>query len=328
VDADPILYLSRDDVAGVGVGMDEVVAVVDEAMREKGHGRAVMPPKLSLHGEAGAFSQVMAAALPGLGGLGVKWVTIVPANAAAGLPAVNGLIVVNDPATGLPAAIVDASLITAWRTGASVAVATRYLARADVECVGVVGCGVQARAAVDALAVVLPGMRAVRCFDIFGGASASFVDELQGRHPDVEFAVCGEARAVPRGCGVVVSAITMRDEVEPPLGAGLLDEGALAVALDYDAAWSSAAMAECGRFFCDDAAQVLAARAAGPRLGGIPEAIAGDLGELAAGVVQGRRDAAERLFCMNLGVAVEDVVTARLVVARARERGVGLRLPR
>jgi alanine dehydrogenase len=155
VDADPILYLSRDDVAGAGVGMHEVVAAVDEALREKGHGRAAMPPKLSLHGEEGAFSQVMAAALPGLGGLGVKWVTIVPANAAAGLPAVNGLIVVNDPATGLPAAIVDASLITAWRTGASVAVAARYLARDDADRVGIVGCGVQARAAVDALAVVL-----------------------------------------------------------------------------------------------------------------------------------------------------------------------------
>ena len=328
MDADPILYLSRDDVAGVGVRMDEVVAVVDEAMREKGHGRVVMPPKLSLHGEEGAFSQVMAAALPGLGGLGVKWVTIVPANAAAGLPAVNGLIVVNDPATGLPAAIVDASLVTAWRTGASVAVAARYLARADVECVGVVGCGLQARSAVEALAVVLPELRRVRCFDVFGGASASFVDELQKRHPELEFTVCAEACEVPRGCGVVVSAITMRDEVEPPLDAGLLDQGALAVALDYDAAWSPAAMAECGRFFCDDTAQVLATRAAGPRLGGIPAAIAGDLGELAAGVVQGRRDAAERLFCLNLGVAVEDVATAQLVVERARARGVGLKLPR
>ncbi len=186
----------------------------------------------------------------------------------------------------------------------------------------------QARAAVDALVVVLPGLRAVRCFDVLGGASASFVGELRRRHPDLESTVCGEAHQVPRDCGVVVSAITMRDEVEPPLGAGLLEEGALAVALDYDAAWTAAAMAECGRFFCDDTAQVLAARAAGPRLGGIPEAIAGDLGELAAGVAQGRRDAAERLFCMNLGVAVEDVATARLVLEHAHARGAGLELPR
>jgi len=328
VSEDTILYLTRDDVAGLGIGMDEVVTAVDDALREKGLGHAVTPPKLSLHGEGGAFSQVMAAALPAVGGLGVKWVSIVPANAAAGLPTVSGLIVVNDPVDGLPEAVMDAALVTAWRTGASAGVAARYLARADTGCVGVVGCGVQARAAVDALAVVLPELRAVRCFDVVEQAAARFVDDLQARHAGLEFDVCRGADDTPRGAGVVVSAVTMRDGAKPVLDAGLLEEGALAVALDYDAAWSAAAMAECVRFFCDDTAQVLATRAAGPRLQGIPGTIAGDLGELAAGLVPGRQDDAERLFCMNLGVAVEDVITARLVLARARERGVGARLPR
>lgn len=323
-----ILYLTRADVASLGIGMDEVVAAVDEAFREKGAGRVVAPPKLSLHGDAGAFSQVMAAALPGLGGLGVKWVTIVPANAASGLPTVNGLIVVNDPADGLPEAVVDASLITAWRTGASAGVAARYLARADAGCVGVVGCGVQARGAVDALAVVLPRLRAVRCFDVVPDASRRFVADLQARHPGMESCVCAAPEEAARGADVVVSAITMRDDAGPVLDAGALDEGALAVALDYDAAWSPAAMAACARFYCDDTAQVLATKQHGPRLQGIPEAIAGDLGDLAAGAVPGRQHDGERLFCMNLGVAIEDVVTARLVLARARRDGVGLRLPR
>jgi ornithine cyclodeaminase/alanine dehydrogenase len=308
--------------------MDDVVAAVEEALAEKGRGVAVVPPKLSLSGEAGAFSQVMAAALPAVGGLGVKWVSIVPANAAAGLPTVNGLIVVNDPVDGMPEAVMDAGLITAWRTGASAGVAARYLARADADCVGVVGCGVQARAAVDALAVVLPGLRAVRCFDVVEQAAARFAEDVGARHPGVESTICREAGEAPCGAGVVVSAITMRDAAEPPLGAGLLEEGALAVALDYDAAWDAAAMAECRRFFCDDTTQVLATKERGSRLQGIPATIAGDLGELAAGLVEGRRDAAERLFCMNLGVAVEDVATARLVLARARQRGAGIKLPR
>ncbi len=323
-----ILYLTRDDVGSLGLGMGEVVAAVEDALRAKGLGEAVMPPKLSLHGEAGAFSQVMAAALPASGGLGVKWVTVVPGNAAVGLPVVNGVIVVSDPATGLPVAVMDASLVTAWRTGASVAVAARHLARKDADCVGVLGCGVQARAAVDALAVVMPALRAVRCFDVVAQAAARFAADLERRHPGIEVEVCAAAHEIARGAGVVVSAITMTDEVRPPLGAGLLEEGALAVALDYDAAWSAAAMAACDRFFCDDTAQVLATRAAGVRLQGIPARIAGDLGELAAGRADGRRDPAERLFCLNLGVAVEDVATARLVLARARERGIGRALPR
>ena len=322
-----LLYLSRTDLESLGIGMDEVVAAVDAGCRAKGRGEVVMPPKLSLHGKGGAFSQVMAASLPDAGGLGVKWVTVFPGNAALGLPLINGLVMVSDPATGLPAAVMDAGLVTAWRTGASVGVAARYLARADVECIGVLGCGAQGRSSVRALAAVLPGLRAVRCHDAVPRAAKAFVEELEEDLPALEFAVCAEAAEVPGGSGVVVTAITMTDDVRAPLGAGLLESGSLAVALDYDAAWSASAMAECERFFCDDTAGVLATKAAGVRLAGIPGEIAGDLGELAAGSVAGRRTADERLFCLNLGMAVEDIVTAGLALARARELGVGRELP-
>ena len=322
-----LLYLSHTDLDSLGIGMDEVVAAVDAGCRAKGRGEVVMPPKLSLHGEEGAFSQVMAASAPGAGGLGVKWVTVFPGNAALGLPLINGLVVVSDPATGLPAAVMDAGLVTAWRTGASVGVAARYLARQGVECAGVLGCGAQGRSSVRALAVVLPGLRTVRCYDAVPAAAESFARELREELPALAFAVCAAAAEVPLGAGVVVTAITMTDDVRAPLGAGLLEPGALAVALDYDAAWSAEAMAACARFYCDDTAGVLATKAAGVRLAGIPGRVAGDLGELAAGRVAGRRSADERLFCLNLGMAVEDIVTAGLALARARELGVGRELP-
>jgi len=269
----------------------------------------------------------MAAALPALGGLGVKWLTIVPANEAAGLPTVNGLMVVNDPVDGLPEAVVDASLITAWRTGASVGVAARFLARPDAAGIGVIGCGVQGRAAVDALTVVLPGLRVVRCYDVVAQAAARFARGVRSAHRGLAVHVCATPDEAARGADVIVSAVTMGD-AEPFLGPDTLTDGTLAVALDYDAAWSPAAMAACDRFYCDDTAQVLATKAHGPRLQRIPDTVAGDLGELAVGAVEGRRDETERLFCMNLGIAIEDVATARLVLARARERGTGLRLPR
>ena len=325
--APTLLYLCRDDVESLGIGIAEVVAAVDAGCRARGRGEVVMPPKLSLHAEGGAFSQVMPASLPTAGGLGVKWVTVFPGNAARGLPLVNGLIVAGDPQTGLPAAVMDAAAITAWRTGASVGVAARYLARPDAECVGVLGCGVQARSSVRALATVLPEMRSVRCHDTVPAAAATFVEELRAELRGIEFTSCAAPADVPRGAGVVVTAITMTDDVRAPLGVGLLDPGSLAVALDYDAAWSTAAMAECDRFFCDDTATALATKAAGVRLAGISGDIAGDLGELAAGRVEGRRDEGERLFCLNLGMALEDVVTAGLVLARARELGVGRELP-
>jgi ornithine cyclodeaminase/alanine dehydrogenase len=322
-----LLYLSRADLASLGVTMTEVVDAVDAACRAKGEGKAVMPPKLTLHGEGGAFSQVMAASLPGEGALGAKWVTLFPGNRALGLPVTNGLVVLGDPRTGLPVAVMDAATVTAWRTGASVGVAARYLARPRADRVGVLGCGVQARAAVSALAAVLPGLRHVACHDAVPQAADAFARELGAAFPHVRLSVRARPEEVAAGAAVVLSAITMTEDDHPPLHAGLLEPGGLAVALDYDAAWAPEAMAECDRFFCDDTAGVLATRAAGARLAGIPGEIAGDLGELAAGRVRGRRDDAERLFCLNLGMAAEDVVTARLALDRARALGVGRLLP-
>ena len=332
-----LLYLARADLESLGMTMLEVVDAVDAGCAAKGRGEVVMPPKLSLHGEGDAYSQVMAAAVaggPGAGGgqvaadgLGAKWVTVFPQNASRGMPVTNGLVVLSDPATGLPSAVMDAATITAWRTGASVGVAARYLARPDVTTVGVLGCGVQARASVRALAAVLPGLREVRCHDAVVAAGEAFVADLGTGLPDVCFATSAAPEDVVNGSGVVVTAVTMTADVRPPLGAGLLEPGALAVALDYDAGWSPGAMAACDRFFCDDVATVRATQAAGVRLAGVPGTIAGDLGDLAAGLVAGRERPDERLFCLNLGMALEDVVTGELALRRAREAGVGQVLP-
>ena len=84
------------------------------------------------------------------------------------------------------------------------------------------------------------------------------------------------------GADVVVTAIPM-DGGRPPLDAGLLGRGALAVALDYDAAWTAAAMAECDRLVTDDRSQTLATKAAGAHLASLP-AIDADLGAVVAGL--------------------------------------------
>ena len=320
-----LLYLSRADVAALGLSMAEVVAAVEEGCRLKGEGAVAMPPKMTLAGEGDAFAQAMAAWLRGAEA-GVKWVTVVPANRARGREAVNGLLVLSDGESGLPLAVMDAALVTALRTGASVAVAARFLARPDVARVGVLGCGVQGRRAVEALRVVLPGLAVVRCHDPDPEAVAALAAVCEGLTPPLRLEVCGRATEVGCGAGVVVTAITM-GAGPPPLDETVLEPGALAVALDYDAAWTPAAMRSCDRFFCDDAAAVVATKAAGRRLAGVPETIAGDLGDLATGRVPGRRDGQERLFCLNLGMAIEDVVTARLVLGRARERGLGTTLP-
>lgn len=149
---------------------------------------------------------------------------------------------------------------------------------------------------------MLPGLRVIRCYDIVTQAGARFARGVRSAHPGLAVHVCATPDKAARGADVIVSAVTMGD-AEPFLGPDTLTDGALAVALDYDAAWSPAAMAACDRFYCDDTAQVLATKAHDPHLQRIPDTVAGDLGELAVGAVEGRRDETERLFCMNLDIA-------------------------
>jgi len=89
----------------------------------------------------------------------------------------------------------------------------------------------------------------------------------------------------------------------------------------------SQVMTECDRFVVDDTAQAQATKAAGVRLSGIPARMHADLGELASGVKVGRERPDERIFCMNLGVAIEDVAVGSLAYRRALETGRGRHLP-
>ena len=86
-------------------------------------------------------------------------------------------------------------------------------------------------------------------------------------------------------------------------------------------------MRECDKFCSDDVRQLLATQEHGVYFGGIPEAIYADLGELAAGLKPGRENAGERIFSMNMGIAVDDMVTAKVLYELAKLRGAGTRRP-
>ena len=129
-----ILYLSDADVRAAGLGLAEVEAAVKAVLAAKAAGSAVMKPKLSLHssghGDGGVLFLAAAGVLaePAYGG--VKWVGVADAQ-KSGLPHIAGTVLLNDAATGMPVAILDARWITGVRTAAITAVAARRLARPE-----------------------------------------------------------------------------------------------------------------------------------------------------------------------------------------------------
>ncbi|MEZ5126177.1 MAG: ornithine cyclodeaminase family protein [Thermoleophilia bacterium] len=322
-----LVYLSRADVESLGMTMAEVLDAVDQGFAAKGRGETEMPPKPGVHTRPDCFIHAMPAYVREPEVAGLKWVSGYPPNVAKGLPYISGLLVLNDCETGIPLAVMDCAWVTAMRTGASAGISAKYLARPQSSAAAIIGCGVQARTSLMALVETLPELRDVHCYDLFPQATRSFVDQMSALFPHLRFSLHDAAASAARSADVVVTAIPIVVHPEPDLDAGDLRSGGLAVSLDYDSAWTSAAMKECDKFCSDDIGQLLSTKEHGVYFGGIPEAIHADLGELAARLKPGRETEDERIFSMNMGIAVDDMVTARVLYQRALESGAGVRLP-
>ena len=321
-----LLYLSRADVEALGVTMKDVLDAVEEGFRLKGEGKTEMPPKPGIHPSGDAFIHAMPAYVQGVEAAGLKWVSGYPQNLEKGLPYITGLLVLNDPQTGIPIAVMDCAWITAMRTGASVGVAARHFGRPNGAIAAFLGCGVQARTSLLALFETMPSLREVRCHDVNRTATANFIGEMSAKLPGLQFTVCDSPRELAQRADVVVTAIPIVKEPTPPMEEGMLEEGALAVSLDYDSAWTPGAMAACDRFIADDVDQLLATKAHHVFFRGIPATIHADLGDVAARKRPGRQHDKETIFCMNMGIAIDDMVTAKLLYERAMATGAGVRL--
>ena len=154
------LLLTQSDVRSL-VTMDRAVAAVEAAFAAHGRGETLMPTKvyIELDKHCGDF-RAMPAYLDGAAGL--KWVNCHSENPTRhGLPTVRGMYILSDPATADALAVMDATWLTAARTGASAAVATKHLARTDSKTVGFVGSGAQARTILAALQVSMDDLEVV-----------------------------------------------------------------------------------------------------------------------------------------------------------------------
>lgn len=319
-----LLYLSRVDVAAVGLSLAEIIDLVEQAFREKGLGRVEMPPKPGLHPAEEAFIHAMPAYIPALRSAGIKWVSGFPQNMARGLPYISGLLILNDPNTGFPLAVMDCTWITAMRTGAATAVAAKYLARPESRSVGLLGCGVQGRSNLHALRVVFPALETVHAYDINPENARCYKEEIEAA-TGLTVTLVDAPREAVEGMDLVVTAGPILKHPTPAIEAGWLKPGGFASPVDFDSYWQPEALAEIDKFCTDDHAQFEYYRQVG-YFQKVPERHA-DLGEIVAGLKPGRESEKERTMSMNLGLAIHDMATAIRVYGKAREQGIGTLLP-
>ena len=313
-----LLFLDRKDVEAL-LPMEECIEVVDEALRVLARGEAVQPLRTlywmpDRHG--------ILAMMPGmLGGTitGAKVLTVVPENHLHGMESHQGVVLLFEQERGRPLAVLDAASVTAIRTAAASAVATRALARRDAGDLAILGSGVQARTHLDAMRAVRP-LRRVRVWSRRPESARRFAAEEHER-TGLAVEVASTAREAVEGadliCAVTAAteAVLLGDWIAP--GAHINAVGACTPkARELDAA----AVAR-SRLFTDRRESLLAEAGdfllAREERAVTDDHILGEIGEVLEGKIPGRRSDAEITLFKSLGIAVEDLAAGMHVYRKA-----------
>jgi ornithine cyclodeaminase/alanine dehydrogenase-like protein (mu-crystallin family) len=321
-----LLVLSAADVRRL-LPYDECAAALRAALAALARGEARQPLRSMLRPEGAAgLMALMPTYMPGQdAGYGLKALCISPANPAAGLDAIQGIVLLSSARTGEPLAVLNASALTEIRTAAASAVATDLLARPDADVLAIIGTGVQARAHAHAI----PCVRRLRQIRVAGRSkekAAAFAAAMDGQLPVPVIARESAAEAVA-GAGIIVTAtnsavpVLHRDWIAP--GAHINAVGAyLPAARELDSATVAAAalFADSRESVYGEAGDYLLALADGAIR---PGHVRAEIGEILTGQAAGRGDDQEITIFESLGLAVEDHAAAALVYRKAAELGAG-----
>jgi alanine dehydrogenase len=319
-----VLVLSRQDLERV-IDYRLAIRVIREAFKAMARHQTVMPPKIYLPLPGGNDFRAMPAYLARPAACGVKWVNVHPRNPCLGLPSVMAVIVLNDPATGVPLAIMDGLLITKVRTAAASAVAARTLARRDSHTVGLVGCGAQADAQLLALAECF-SLRRVNVWGYRSGEARRFCSRMARRMPQAQFAPCASVAACVREVDLIVTITPSR---RPLVKRAWLAEGVHINAVGADAPGKQ----ELEPRILQEATVVIDEREQAIHGGELnvpirrgqfrPADIHATLGDILIRRKPGRRSRRELTVFDSTGLAIHDVALAWALLQRARRHGLG-----
>ncbi len=307
--------------------MSECVEVMAEALTALSSGHMHQPLRMVVRPpDAAGLMGLMPAYRAGERAVyGLKAVCVFPGNTAQGKDAHQGSVMLFSGATGELLALLNASAITAIRTGAVSAVATRLLAREGAGDLAIIGTGVQARSHLAAMACVRP-IRRVRVASRAPAHARAFADE---QAPQYRFPIepAASAEAALRGADIIVTATTA---AEPIVQCDWVAPGAhinaVGSSIPTTRELDTATIAAAGLFVdrrdstLNEAGDYLFAM----REGAIgPDHIRAEVGELLLGAKTGRRSPDEITLFKSLGLAVEDLAAAEYVYRKAHEQGAG-----
>ncbi len=306
--------------------MDVCAELMREALAALSRGDVVLPlrSKLGLPDGSGLLG-LMPGYVASPSAFGLKVVSVMPANRGSGYDSHQGVVMLFGVEHGEPLAILDAGAITAIRTAAASAAATRVLAREDAGDLALVGSGTQAATHLAAMRAVRP-LRRVRVWSRNRAAAEQFA-AAHGEAAGARIEVCAGCEDAVRGADLVCTTTAAR---EPVVRGAWLSPGVHVNAvgacvathreLDAEAVRRARLYTDCRESCLNEAGDFLIARAEGA----VTDAhLRGEIGEVFLGRLPGRASRDEITLFKSLGVAVEDLVSAREILRRAAATGSG-----
>ena len=333
-------FLSGPDIDSLGLSSSEIVAAVEDAVRAHGDGRTVAEPRVHLvpdNDGAGHFNLLRGhlpangPSAPGTSTRGVSGVKVVGdfvANYAAGLPSELGLLTLYDPATGVPLSIMDATMITACRTGAMTAVGARYLARPGSRVLGHIG----ARGTAFWNVVLLDelfDLEEIRVTSRRPESREAFAQQLAAV-TSTRVRVTATAEEVFDGADILVEASRLT-EPEPLLRTASVRPGAFVVPYGTVSAVELDLLDVMDKVVVDDWREAQSGRFGALRrhvdTGRLSAAsLHAELGQIVTGRRPGRERDEERILLWHRGLAILDIAVGLAILRRAEQQGAGTML--
>jgi len=319
-----LLYLSRADVVATGINMSDTIPIVEDAFRAYGMKQFECPPKPGVHPQPGKYIHAMPAYLPGMGAAGLKWISGFSGNSKYGMPAVMGLMILNDVRTGQPLAVMDAGWLTAMRTAAASAVAARNLAKENSSIIGIVGAGAQGYTHALAMAEVLGGMQVLNLFDVNRDILDRCIGALKNKITGIDIVAVDSAQRAIERADVIITATSKL--TEPVFSKEWIQPGALVLPV-HTGGWDRDTPHHVDKFIVDYWEQFSnVQQKKGAYYPSLPPLYA-ELGDIVVGHKPGRENQQERIMDHNYGLALHDLAMAKAIYERARKKKLGTELP-
>lgn len=320
-----VLFLSQQDIRTLNVTFKDCFNVIREALVQHGNKSVLMPPKFGIHpGKVpGAHCNAMPSYIPSLGALGIKWVCGFPGNNEKGYPYITGTLILNDDETGAPIAIMEASWITAMRTATVTGLVAQTLAHENAETIGLVGTGVQGRYCLRAILSVLPKLKRAFIYDVNHRSMESFTTAMK-HELSIEILPVDTAEHALRNSEIMVTATSFVQD--PYVKREWVQKGDLGI-LVHHRGWENVIFHEADQLVVDDWAQTKAYGMEDDGFyGSLPEEYT-EIGEILAGLKNGRETQDEKIIAITCGLSIEDMALGKMIYDKAIEKKAGTYFP-